>query len=272
MIRRVLPALLIVIVANLALLIGVAANRSGEPDAAVTMTERELEMRFSSDRDSARQLQVRIDRSGYPYQRWLTRSKLEALGFDVSAATTPDAVTFYARQLPRRSFVVLEYDGPAWQEHLRELRQRQAARAQQMEEVRRGERAEKAVNEFMVVDIEAEERLASRLMPIDASRDAGALRQAYPDRRRHIIVPATIRIQLGDYSAADRLTGAVSLVTSSLVVPRALRGVLDSLAPSSSMYNPRTGGPRYTVTVAYGARHEPWVESIEGIDRSAAPH
>jgi Domain of unknown function (DUF4824) len=250
MTRRVLPAL-IVIVANAAILIGVAVNRSGEPDAVVTMTERELPMRFGSDRDSGQQLLMRIDRSGYPYQRWLTPAKLEALGFDVSAPATSDSARFYSRQLPRRAFVVLEYDGPSWHNVLNELNE---LRGRQN------------------IEIEREERLASRLAPIDASTDAAALRQAYPDRRMHIIVPATIRIQIGDYRSADRLTGYVSLVTSSLVVPRESRAVLDNLSPSSSMYGADAAGPRYTATVAYGTRREPWIVSVERIDSPASSH
>src|SRR5262249_50079141 len=64
MMLRVLPALVIVVAANVATLAGVAANRSGEPDAVITMTERELPLRFTNDRNSARQLTVRIDRTG----------------------------------------------------------------------------------------------------------------------------------------------------------------------------------------------------------------
>ena len=269
MMRRVLPPLLIVVVANAAMLVGVAANRSGEPDAVVTMTERELSLQFTTDRNSARELDVRTDQPGTIFVAWLGRQKLQALGFDVDAVPKDNA-TAYSRQLPRRVFVVLEYDGPAWQDFLTNLRRRRAVMEQQADEVRRGVRAQSQITESYVPELKDVEEATSRLLAIDAGTDAAALRRAYPDRRVHIIAPATVRLQYDFRPVAERITGSTSLVTHSLVVPRQWRGVLDSLGSSSEYGGTRR--PRYTVTVSYGSRHEPWITSIERIDTPPAPH
>jgi len=269
MMLRVLPALVIVVAANVAMLAGVAANRSGEPDAVIIMTERELPLRFTNDRNSARQLTVRIDRTGTIFLPWLRRQKLEALGFEFGGMPQADTAV-YSRQLPRRAFVVLEYDGPAWQSYVSELRRRREVMEQQADEVRRGVRAQNAVTEQYVPNVEEEQASASRLLPIDAGTDAAALRRAYPDRRLHIIAPATIRPQFDYRPSADRVAGSISLVTQSLVVPREWRGVLDNLGAAD--YGVRTSPARYTVKVAYGSRHEPWITSIDGIDTPRAPH
>jgi hypothetical protein len=273
MIRRLTPAFLIVIAANVAMLAGVAVNRSGPPEAVVTLTERELRLPMgTSDRDTARRLDMRYNSRGRPALSWLTPDKLAALGFDVSAPPSQPSRVFYARQLPRRVFVVLEYDGPAWQNHLRELRRLQAERAEQMEAVRRGERDIETLTDRFGFDIGAEETQASRLMMIDAAVDPAALRRVYPDRQKQIILPATVRVYVEDTTPGGiNPTGMISLATGSVIVPRAWRGVLDAVGPPLPNFGVLTAPPRFGVTLAYGARFEPWIVSIETLDASAPP-
>jgi hypothetical protein len=216
---------------------------------------------------------MRVDRYGGGYALpWLRRQKLEELGFDFGSIPQDALAAEYSRQLPRRAFVVLEYDGPAWQNYLSDLRRRRAVMEREADEVRRGVRAQSAVTEPYVPSVDDEERSASRLMPVDAGIDARALRQAYPNRRRHIIVPATVRAQFDYQPAAERITGSISPVTRSLIVPRQWRSVFDTLGAPPPDYRGRGWPPRYTVTVSYGSRREPWIISIERIDTPAAPH
>jgi len=272
MIRRLMPALLIVIAANVATLAGVAVNRSGPPEALVALTERELRQPMgTSERDSARRLDIRVNSWGKPSPSWLTPDKLAALGFDVSARPGQPSRVFHVRHLPRRVFIVLEYDGAAWQNHLRELRRLDAERAAQMEAVRRGERDIESLTDRWGFDIHAEETQASRLMAIDASIDPAALRTKYPDRSKQIIVPATVRVFEGAGTDGGRLTGMVSMATGSVIVPRQWRGVLDSVGPPLPNYGVLTAPPRFAVTLAYGARLEPWIMSIEKTDSSSSP-
>src|SRR5262245_6589082 len=163
------------------------------------MDERELSFGIVPGRDSVQRLAIVKDRWGLsPVPRWLTTDKLAALGFDVSAPAVVESRTFYDHQRPRRAFVALEFDGPAWQDFVRDLHRRQATRARQLEEVRRGERDASAVTERADLSDAKREQSTSRLVPIDASIDPAALRRAYPDRRMYIVAPATIRILMDE--------------------------------------------------------------------------
>jgi hypothetical protein len=114
-------------------------------------------------------------------------------------------------------------------------------------------------------------RRSPRLVPVDAGIDAAALRRVYADRRRYIIAPATIRIALTTEENEPRISGNVAMVTDSLVVPRRWRDVLDSVSQGPEPYG-HQGPPRYTATIAYGRRFEPWIVSIERIDTPSPPH
>ena len=90
--RWILLAVALVIVSNLVVLIGVARNRSGEPEATVRLTERELGFLHHDPESSGMILGFRLNRDDEA--DWLDRAKLETLGFDCSLPVTPrnDAV------------------------------------------------------------------------------------------------------------------------------------------------------------------------------------
>jgi hypothetical protein len=105
MIRRVLVPVLLVAIVDAVMLLSAAANRTGPPDAQVTLTSRQLATTPASARDSARELVWTgngVDaRRGILFGR-LDAGKAPALGFDARPA---------ARQLNRRVFAALEFDG-----------------------------------------------------------------------------------------------------------------------------------------------------------------
>jgi hypothetical protein len=146
----------VVVVANLVALASVARNRSGEPEAELWLTERELPRAPWTDESTGVFLRLEWARSppgskaDWP---WFERAKLESLGFDCShPADAKDAAKHYARVVPREAYVVLELDGRP--ENPRET--------------------------------------ASRLVPIDAGIDPAGLRRLHPDRARQLIVPAVV--------------------------------------------------------------------------------
>lgn len=156
--RRAGPVLAaaVVVVANLVAIAGVARNRSGEPEAELWLTERELPRAPWTDESTGVFLRLEWARS-LPGSKadwpWFDAAKLEALGFDCGhPADAPDAATHYARLMPRNAYVVLDLDGPP----------------------------------------EAPPETASRLVPIDAGTDPAALRRLHPDRARQVIVPAVV--------------------------------------------------------------------------------
>jgi hypothetical protein len=102
-----LLAVMLVIVVNLVALSGVWFNRTGAPDAVVTLTERELLLMPSEDDDSGIALRLSWS-SEDPEERWdnpwLDRDKLEELGFNCPPADIDHNVSQH-----RQLFVVLEY-------------------------------------------------------------------------------------------------------------------------------------------------------------------
>src|SRR5262249_34231893 len=92
MIRRLTPPIAIVVVVNALMLAGAAVNRSGEPEARVRLTERELRLATPGDRDSGRELILdavdqRVDAAVADAAvsegtRWFDAQKLRAVGFD----------------------------------------------------------------------------------------------------------------------------------------------------------------------------------------------
>ena len=255
----ILAAAAIVLLANGFALIHAAINRSGQPEAEIILTERELNYYPSSD-DSGVTLNLRwVDTGAAPYssalnvdevetRTLLNQAKLEELGFDCQVAPSdPKADTFYIRQKARTGFVALEYDGAAWQSWI-EWRDRKA----RAEAERTGQ---KRTDDY--------ERISgSRLAVIDAGPDAAALRARHPERNRVLILPAVIRISLTPHWPSTkelpgrpaRLSGYIQEIPSEIHVSR----------PFSDRLRTLSGSPRaYRVHLRYGRLLEPWVIGIE---------
>jgi hypothetical protein len=263
MIRRIGVLVAIVAAANAVILWSVYDNRRGEPDAVVTLTEREWPLASVSERNTARELNWTTARYEYWQSApWLDAAKLAALGFDTSMPPSVEkADVFYSRQLSPRVFAVYEFDGDAW---LKALDERRNAAADQQQ---RDPNLARATSE----QVESERIRGSRLVPIDAGLDPDELRRAYPDRSRFIVVPAVVHIQVSfgrrtPTAIAPRvLGGSVRAVTTTLVVPREFRAALERADTRPS----DRGAPRYSVTIAYGRRHEPRIVAIQPIDTPA---
>ena len=276
-------ALALIVAVNGIVLAGALHNRSGEPDARVELTERELRLEGHSRENSAVSLKLTLQRQhddiNGPFP-WLERGKLEQLGFD--CRTPPDgqdAGLRYDRALPRRVWLVLEYEGKAWQAWRSEAQRRLTELASRGRDT--GDK--RKAMDFEAKRLRWESLAGSRLFAIDAGNDPASLRQRYPDRTRCIITPALVRIQLlrahdQEPHRSARLAGYVErLLTDSIQVPRDRRGALTSLAAPRQEYSfsgqsEKVFAPRYRVTLNYGKRHEPWVTAVQPLPpaRSAA--
>jgi hypothetical protein len=259
--RRAGPvlAVAVVILANAVALVGVARNRSGEPEAEVLLTERELPFAPWTDESTGVFLRLEWQRTlpGSKVETpWLDRAKLESLGFDCSVPPeAPGARERYGRMAARPAYVVLEYDGEAFRRWL------EAAEAQP----------------GSPDDPPGSARVsASRLVPVDAGRDAGELRRLYPERSHRLIVPAIVRPRwtCPDECEGDRAGKAVlsvriqSLLVQEVHVPKDLAAPLAALrAAGPPGPQRRHVPPRYEVRLRYGARHEPWVAEVRLTER-----
>lgn len=239
----------IVMASSLGALALVAVNRSGEPEAVLELTERELRLPAKEADSTALMLQLQFERrpprvAGRPERMeaedagWFDRAKLDAIGFDCSRPVAPEHASFYKAQPPRWTFAALEYEGEEWRRDL-----------------------ERASDPDAVLD--------THLAVIDVDNDPTALRSRHPDRRRVAIVQATAVLR---YVAADGkppfLTGrVVNLWPAVINVPREWRPALEAYQSvrSPDSEPPARREPRYRVTVKWGKRLEPWVAGVEPV-------
>ena len=219
----------LVVVSNFAAWRVAALNRSGEPEAVLVLTERELQLRAKQAENTALSLRLVFDRwreRGDTVVReagWFDRAKLESIGFDCSRPVTAESADYYRTRPPRATYAALEY-------------------------------AESS-------------SLDSRLSLVDVGNDAAALRQRHPDRRRVAIVEATAVIRhVVNPGQPPFLMGRVtSVLPAEINVPREWRGALEGLQSDdqAGTWPPPQREPRFRVTVTWGKRLEPWITNVE---------
>jgi len=269
-----LAGLALIVLTNAVALAGAAFNRSGEPQGTLRLTERELSVPYvwrSKKEDSGLTLQLhwrslpseRHDSIGYgnvydeagSQPEWLDARKMVALGFAAQAPSDVHPVngtSRYLQQLPREAFIVLELDGPAYQESMRRAEQEAAALEASIKA--RGPGSPRALERSSPPS-----ELRSRLFAVDAGLDRDALRSKYPDRTKYAIVRGRIRPTTGDH-ASDAGGAIDSLSAGDINVPLPLRPVFDGL--SSRRYgDPGKPAARFDATVVFGQRSEPWLAS-----------
>jgi hypothetical protein len=287
---RLASSIGLILLTNAVVLGGVVYNRSGQAQGVMTLTEREVPLSYDAFRNSENtdlSLHVHWQQPNHrlalgslanlrPFRVCFDLAKLEATGFDCSVSITdPSAEQHYAKMLPRKAFIVLEYGGQAWTTWLAE-RERDIAFI--AEQVTAGARSMKDLSDLKEAYAEAQ-RNQSRLMVIDVGRDAVQLRRQYPDATQFLIARAQIRMYLvrpGSRLPRDSyLRGEVTqLLVTDLHVPFELRSVLDALPrPAggvSAIRLPLSGmqEPRYEVTLQYGKRYEPWIVAIRLLQTS----
>ena len=268
------PALVLILAVNAFALTGVARNRAGEPEAAITLSERELRLFDGPGHEENSGISLHLQWSRFEsVLDWFNEAKLAELG--IGWPGKPEGSKAIRRPLPKKVFVVLEYEGESWQ-RLREEKERKISELN--DALARGEK-----REAPMMSIEGEIRslkddlsFASRLFPVDAGLDPGSLRNRYPDRRRYLIVSALARAATSyvDGEEAVRVrTGEIdALLISELHIPLKLSAPLHGLTPSGSLFNYRHDRPdeppvpRYAVDVRWGRRLEPWVTGVRRIE------
>lgn len=274
---HLLLVLALVLAVNTLTLTGVARNRAGEPEAAMTLSERELWLLGGSghEENSGVALRLQWDRHAST-QDWFNAEKMAELG--IKKPEKPESSETIRRLPPKKVFVVLEYEGDAWR-RFREEKERKISELN--EALARGEEREPS---RMSIDgeirsLKKDLSFESRLIPVDAGLDPGSLRDRYPDNRRYLIVSALARAATSyvDGEEAVRVrTGEIdALLISELHISLKLTAPLHGLAPSGSLFNYRHDQPdappepRYAVDVRWGRRFEPWVTAVRRIDKEA---
>lgn len=269
----------LILLVNAVALTGVYFNRSGEPEARLTLSQRELGIPWDwrVPRDNSGLVlglnwrvsdgsAVEYFYGGYGYHggtpEWLDEPRMKALGFDTAAvAESSEARRRFERQLPREALLVLELAGSAWQAALERARtnaaRHEAARLANADSKEFAEKAKRALKQ-----LKSEETFNSRLFAIDVGADRAALRAKYPDRGRYLILKATLRPRLETQDKKTRVTGFVSeLAVQRINVPHALRPTLEPQLRTPPR-TPTGSDAVFEATVAVGQRLEPWIEAI----------
>jgi hypothetical protein len=226
----------IILATNAIALIMAAKNRSGAPLQTIELTERELGLQIMGQENSGVALRLNWHRQSD--DTFFDRAKLEAIGFDCRLPEGASARDFP----PRVAYVALEYEGKAWEQW-----------SQRPE-------SEKRPNQYS-----PQPSFASRLFPVDVSRNFSELRNRYPDQSKFLIVAAVVRARIQD--VGDQKTGApkpgriVGFVAA--VLPSDISVPLPYAKLLSSLKTPAGQEPRYLVTLQYGSNLEPWVSSLK---------
>lgn len=222
-----LPAL--VLLANAWALVSVARNRSGEPGAVIELTDAELRAELAREENSGVALHLEwLGPARWPPYReeWLDAAKLAELGVP----------TARGQQRPGKPvFVALEYDGPAWKDWMEK-------------------HPPEEVKDPPIP------RSRSRLVVVDAARDAATLRRRYPDRSRYWITRGLVRAHYEQEKEQRRIRGYVSMLVPDLIhVPLPWSEHLREWERKRPSGSP---SPRYRVRLAVGHNLEPWVVDV----------
>ncbi len=262
-----MAGLAIILLTNAVALGSVAWNRSAEVADIISLTERELSMpyRWGLNREnSGISLRIRVRSDHSP--GWLGKEKLVELGFPAIGTVATSESRRQLRRLPREAFVVLEQDGPAWR---RKLAKQKALYAKKQGLARRNPDSQKLLREAERVkkNLMTERTAKSRLFMVDVGTDYSSLRRRYPDKTQYLIArglvkAVTRRSKDGTWSVQGRLSG---LSVRHINIPLAHREIFDKLKPVGRGRNRHNQPPRFSATLAYGKRYEPWVVAVEKI-------
>jgi hypothetical protein len=214
-------------------LVLVTVNRSGGR-GPTRLTERDTGLTSFDDENSAANLRLVWHSVPGTADTWLNREKLRELGFDTSVdPSSREAPRHYGRALPRDVFIAFELqENP------------------------------------IVLESPGPRPVGplSRLVPVDAARDAETLEARYPDPATHLIAQGMVRPTLqGVPSRSAFVTGWVVNITPSRIhIPPSLAG---NLPRHTSESERQPGAARlpsnsFTVSVRYGTRWEPWVVDV----------
>jgi Domain of unknown function (DUF4824) len=258
---------------NAVVLGGAWFNRSGTPDSTLRLSERELHPPYwgsANEENSA--IKLRLDWRILPVEaplelgksytwgggfnggnpHWLDEKKMLELGFTASVEPTPAFERAEARDPSKVVFLVLEFDGAAYQEAL----------ARTVKQI-------PAIKEHGAKLLSDEKLVNSRLFVVDAGLDREALRAKYPSTTRYAIVRGHVGAQRHSCPNCDvnmkRLRGYIDKlnieeINVDLEYRSAVEGNVANRYDRGAKPDNKT--VHYEIEIAYGQRLEPWIVSV----------
>jgi len=258
----------LILIINGVALLGVTRNRSGAPESTLKLSQRELQppyWEFNRENSGmSLHLNWRVSDGGkgreYSYSGgapdWLDQAKMESLGFDVSPAQgVKDKDRWTNRQPGKEVLLVLELDGPAYQQVLQRTRQDAAEKSSKLATQPDSEELQRKDKQLQE-EVKREEQENSRLFAIDAGLDQAELRAKYPDRSRYALVHAQVRPHsTGEHGMTAGHIDRISI--DGITVPYQLRSVFE-LGTHGQPHPVQI----FEASVAFGQRLEPWLLGI----------
>ena len=267
----------LIVFINLLVLGGVYVNRSGEPEALLVLSERELSL-VSEYRDENSGLAMRLNwrvfnpesdghYSYYHQPEWLDKTKLVELGFDVEKYTRKLGKNRkYRRPLPRDVFIVLENNSPLHAKTVA-IAESSVARARASHLGDDGNDSLENLLKNAEKNLMEEKFSRSRLYVIDAGLDPELLRAKYPQKDKYIIAAGVVRLNRSYTGSRVDIQGYIEQVSISTIhVSRYYRDFFKTILNSRSSYLAGGKPPRFKAQLAYGSRFEPWLVSLEKIE------
>ena len=272
----------LIVLVNAIALAGVAWNRSEQADSRLQVSERELSHSYPYWRQDNSGIALHLIHrwpnskpNDYSYDslRQLSPEQMRALGFKVPKELNDESVRRYRRQLDRDGLLVLEFNGPLYQQQLQKA-------AEQLEKSR-ADLAAVPDNKQLIEShklaretLQREQTSASRLFVIDAGSDLASLRARYPDRQRYAIVQGRFDAWAWHDDGRWQIGGSAQVpVAESINLPHRWHAVFAKLPrrPDTPGF-PHSGGDRLlNAELAFGQRLEPWVVEFSAGQSEAQP-
>lgn len=267
----------LIVLVNAIALAGVAWNRSEPADSRLQVSERELSHSYPYWRKDNSGIALRLNYrwpnskpNDYSYAslRQLSPEQMGAVGFKVPKELNDDSV-----QLDRDGLLVLEFNGPLYQQQLQMA-------AEQLEKSR-ADLAALADNKQLIEShkqaretLQREQTSASRLFVIDAGSDLASLRARYPDRQRYAIVQGRFAAWAWHDAGRWQIGGSAQVpVAESINLPQRWHAVFAKLPrrPDTPGFPHSGGEPLLNAELAFGQRLEPWLVEFRAGQSEAQP-
>ena len=279
--RLFVLGVVLILIANVVALLGVASNRSGKPDAVIELTERELKLPYDTNDENsglALNLRWRVMKKShddtYPLYPawggylevpvWFDEKKLAEIGFIIDDRTCHFDRNKRKEWLPKNTFIVLEYNGETYQVVLRRAEMEVKKTENDLKENKKDKKRQEKYEQAQI-DLRTERSWSSRLFAIDVGLDADKLRERYPDRSKFIIMRGIVsmvcfRLREMGPPEIPEVAGYISHIRIEKInVPLEYRNFFDPIL----LQRHDISEPRYKVRVAYGSRFEPWIQSVD---------
>lgn len=250
-----------ILISNLSILGMVFWNRSAEPESMLTLSERELYQSHTGEEDSSVKLSLVISHH-FPTRAHIAPEKLSELGLDWPEKNSkPPHKAVHHTEKP--VLVVLELDGPAYQQTVTARRKTLSDIQQKIEEQENLDPDESPKNALS----RAQEALksvleGSRLYIVDIGTDKQALRNRYPDRRKYAIVRTMIDPVYSYYDKESKKFIDSSKASAYINNPN-ISVILPLQWHPQETFDHKT---HFETDIAFGQRLEPWITRFQLTD------